>query len=158
VARRASSPDVRRRGPTRKWCSASYPPPARTEIPRPPQPRLRAGRARPAGGYSQLRDYVRRVRARTLVEPVARFETDPGHQGQVESPSSAPVREALRPPRGPGLLASALLRFYERPDMQTLVAGLEAAFSTTQITRRSPACTCKRGFGLPSCARQDSNL
>ena len=36
------------------------------------------------GGYSQVKRYVREVRPREPVEPVQRFETPPGHQGQVD--------------------------------------------------------------------------
>ena len=37
-----------------------------------------------AGGYDQVKRYVREVRPRPLQEPVQRFETPPGHQGQVD--------------------------------------------------------------------------
>lgn len=37
-----------------------------------------------AGGLSQLKCYVRRVRPRPPVEPVVRFETPPGHHAQVD--------------------------------------------------------------------------
>lgn len=37
-----------------------------------------------AGGYSQLTEYVRRVRPRPESEPVVRFETAPGHQAQFD--------------------------------------------------------------------------
>ena len=37
-----------------------------------------------AGGYGRVRDYVRAVRPRELPEPVVRFETPAGHQGQVD--------------------------------------------------------------------------
>ena len=37
-----------------------------------------------AGGYDQVRRYVREVRPRPPQEPVQRFETPPGHQGQVD--------------------------------------------------------------------------
>ena len=36
------------------------------------------------GGYSRVRDYVRAVRPREVVEPVVRFETPAGRQGQVD--------------------------------------------------------------------------
>jgi transposase len=35
-----------------------------------------------SGGYTQVKEYVRRVRPKP--EPVQRFETPPGHQGQVD--------------------------------------------------------------------------
>ena len=37
-----------------------------------------------SGGYTQLKEYVGRVRPRPVPEPVVRFETPPGHQGQVD--------------------------------------------------------------------------
>ena len=36
------------------------------------------------GGYTQVKEYVRRVRPRPAPEPVVRFETPPGHQAQVD--------------------------------------------------------------------------
>ena len=36
------------------------------------------------GGYTQLREYVRKVRPRAPADPLVRFETDPGVQGQVD--------------------------------------------------------------------------
>jgi len=36
------------------------------------------------GGYGQVKRYVREVRPRPPEEPVERFETDPGHQAQVD--------------------------------------------------------------------------
>lgn len=36
------------------------------------------------GGYTQLKEYVRRVRPRPSPEPVVRFETPPEHQTQVD--------------------------------------------------------------------------
>ena len=35
------------------------------------------------GGYTQLREYVRKVRPRSPADPRVRLETDPGVQGQV---------------------------------------------------------------------------
>jgi transposase len=83
-----------------------------------------------SGGYSQLRDYVRRIRPRPPVEPVIRFETDPGHQGQVDFAEFRfpwGKRFALLVVLGYSRLL--WLRFYERQDMRTLVTGLEAAFA-----------------------------
>ena len=37
-----------------------------------------------AGGYSRVRDYVRQVRPREVADPVVRFETPAGRQGQVD--------------------------------------------------------------------------
>jgi transposase len=36
------------------------------------------------GGYTQVKEYVRQVRPRPLAEPVVRFETPAGFQGQVD--------------------------------------------------------------------------
>ncbi len=36
------------------------------------------------GGYGRVRDYVRAVRPREVPEPVVRFETPAGRQGQVD--------------------------------------------------------------------------
>ena len=36
------------------------------------------------GGYDQVRRYVRAVRPRQPPDPVRRFATPPGHQGQVD--------------------------------------------------------------------------
>ena len=36
------------------------------------------------GGYTQLKEHVRKVRPRPPEDPVVRFETPPGHQGQVD--------------------------------------------------------------------------
>jgi transposase len=83
-----------------------------------------------SGGYSQLRDYVRQVRPRPPIEPVVRFETDPGHQGQVDFAEFRfpwGKRFALLVVLGYSRLL--WLRFYERQDMRTLVTGLEAAFA-----------------------------
>jgi transposase len=82
------------------------------------------------GGYSQLRDFVRKVRPRPLPEPVIRFETDPGHQTQVDfAEFNFPwgKRFALLVVLGYSRLL--WLRFYPRQDMRTLFGGLEEAFA-----------------------------
>lgn len=81
------------------------------------------------GGYSQLRDYVRRVRPRPAPEPVIRFETDPGHQAQVDFAEFRfpwGKRFALLVVLGYSRLM--WLRFSERQDMRTLIVGIEEAF------------------------------
>ena len=80
------------------------------------------------GGYTQVKEYVRVVRP-TVVEPVVRFETPPGHQGQVDFAH-------FRLPWGRRwallvvLSYSRLmwLQFFRRQDMATLFSGLEQAF------------------------------
>ena len=83
-----------------------------------------------AGGISQLQAYVRRVRPRSPVEPVVRFETPPGHQAQVDFAEF----------RFPWGKRSALLlvlgysrvlwvQFYPRQTMSTVMRGLESAFA-----------------------------
>ncbi len=82
------------------------------------------------GGYSQLRDYVRQVRPRPPVEPIQRFETEPGHQMQVDfAEFKFPwgKRYALVVVLGYSRLL--WLKFYERQDMRTLMSGLEEAFT-----------------------------
>ncbi len=84
------------------------------------------------GGYTQLKDYVRQVRP-VLEEPVVRFETPAGHQGQVDFAH-------FRLPWGKrwallvvlGYSRLLWLRFFRRQDMGTLFAGLEEAFGFFQ--------------------------
>lgn len=82
------------------------------------------------GGYSQLRDYVRRVRPRTAApEPPNRFETPPGKQGQVDFAE-------FRFPWGKRYALVVVLghsrykyfRYFRRQDMRSLFRGLEEAF------------------------------
>lgn len=82
-----------------------------------------------AGGYSQLKVFVRQVRPKPSVEPIVRFETPAGHQAQVDfAEFNFPwgKRFALLVVLGYSRLM--WLRFYERQDMRTLFAGLEEAF------------------------------
>jgi transposase len=81
------------------------------------------------GGYTQLKAYVRQVRPRPPEEPLIRFETPPGKQGQVDlAHFRLPWgrRYALLVVLGYSRLL--WLRFFRRQDMQTLFRGLEAAF------------------------------
>lgn len=83
-----------------------------------------------AGGYTQLKQYVRQVRPTPAPEPIVRFETPPGHQGQVDFAE-------FRLPWGKRyalvvvLAHSRLLwfQFYERQTMAVLTRGLEEAFA-----------------------------
>ena len=81
------------------------------------------------GGYTQLRLYVREVRPRPVPEPMIRFETEPGRQGQVDFAH-------FRFPWGRryallvvlGYSRHMWLQFYPKQDMRTLFTGLESAF------------------------------
>src|SRR5215203_4237970 len=82
-----------------------------------------------AGGYSQLKAYVRQVRPVPAPEPVIRFETPAGRQAQVDFARFRfdwGVRYALLVVLGYSRLLWC--RFYPRQDMRTLVSGLEDAF------------------------------
>ena len=82
------------------------------------------------GGYTRVYDYVRTVRPREPVEPVVRFETPPGRQGQVDFGTfTLPWgrRHALLVVLGHSRLL--WLRFYPRQTMAVLIDGLESAFS-----------------------------
>ena len=82
------------------------------------------------GGYSRVRDYVRLVRPSELPAPVERFETAPGHQGQVDFGTfTLPWgrRHALVVVLGYSRLL--WLRFYSRQTMAVLIEGLERAFA-----------------------------
>ena len=82
------------------------------------------------GGYGQVKRYVRKVRPREPVEPVRRFETPPGHQGQVDFAD-------FRLPWGKrhalivvlGYSRRMWLKFYERQTMPVVMRGLEASFA-----------------------------
>ena len=82
------------------------------------------------GSYTQVKDCVRQVRPTPAAEPVVRFETPPGHQGQVDFAE-------FRLPWGKRyalvvvLAHSRLLwlQFYARQTMLVLMRGLEEAFA-----------------------------
>ena len=83
-----------------------------------------------AGGYSRVRDYVREARPRAPTEPVVRFETRGGWQGQVDfGEFRLPwgKRHALMVVLGYSRLL--WLRFVPRQTMDALFAGLEGAFA-----------------------------
>jgi transposase len=80
------------------------------------------------GGYTQLKAYVRTIRPQPA-DPVVRFETPAGYQGQVDFGTfDLPWgrRYALLVVLGYSRLL--WLQFYRRQDMETLIRGLEAAF------------------------------
>ena len=82
-----------------------------------------------AGSYTQLKEFVRRVRPAPLAETVIRFETPAGRQAQVDfARFTFPwgVRYALLVVLGYSRLLWC--RFYVRQDMRTLIDGLEDAF------------------------------
>jgi transposase len=84
-----------------------------------------------AGGYSQLKAYVRRVRPLPPPEPIIRFETPAGRQAQVDFARFRfdwGVRYALLVVLGYSRLLWC--RFYPRQDMATLMDGLEEAFAS----------------------------
>lgn len=83
-----------------------------------------------SGGISQLKAYVAQVRPKPAPEPLVRFETEPGHQAQVDfAEFTFPwgKRYALLLVLGYSRLL--WLRFYPKQDMRTLFEGLEEAFA-----------------------------
>jgi transposase len=82
-----------------------------------------------SGGYTQVKEYVRRVRPAPAPDPVVRFETPPGHQAQVDfAEFRLPwgKRYALLVVLGYSRLM--WLQFYTRQTMAVLMGGLEEAF------------------------------
>ena len=81
------------------------------------------------GSYERVNDYVRETRPREPVEPVVRFETPAGRQGQVDFGSfTLPWgrRHALVVVLGYSRLL--WLSFYPRQTMAVLMEALESAF------------------------------
>ena len=81
------------------------------------------------GGYVRVNDYVRETRPREPVEPVIRFETPAGRQGQVDFGTFALPwgrRHALVVVLGYSRLL--WLHFYSRQTMAVLMEALENAF------------------------------
>lgn len=84
-----------------------------------------------AGGYTQVKEYVREVRPMPPADPVVRFETPPGLQAQVDFAE-------FRLPWGKRFALLVVLgysrlmwvRFYPRQTMAVLMRGLEEAFAT----------------------------
>jgi transposase len=84
-----------------------------------------------AGGYTQVKEYVREVRPMPPPDPVVRFETPPGLQAQVDFAE-------FRLPWGKRFALLVVLgysrlmwvRFYPRQTMAVLMGGLEEAFAT----------------------------
>ena len=83
-----------------------------------------------AGGLTQLKAFVRQVRPTPDPEPLIRFETAPGVQAQVDFAEVRfpwGKRYALLVVLGYSRLL--WIKFYPRQTMQTVIAGLEAAFA-----------------------------
>jgi transposase len=82
------------------------------------------------GEISQVRAFVQSVRPKSEPEALIRFETEPGHQAQVDF-AEFKFPWGKRYALVVVLAYSRLLwvRFFERQDMRTLYAGLEAAFA-----------------------------
>lgn len=81
------------------------------------------------GGYTQLKEYVRTLRPVEAPQPVVRFETRPGLQGQVDfAEFTFPWGKRYALVVVLGYARLMWLRFYERQDMRTLFRGLEEAF------------------------------
>jgi transposase len=81
------------------------------------------------GRYTQVKKYVRQIRPHAPIEPVVRFETPPGFQGQVDFGTfQLPWgrRYALLVVLGYSRLL--WMRFYARQTLTTLIGGLESAF------------------------------
>ena len=81
------------------------------------------------GSYTQLKAFVRHIRPTPPPEPLIRFETPAGRQGQVDFARFVfpwGVRYALLVVLGYSRLLWC--RFYPRQDMRTLIVGLEEAF------------------------------
>ena len=82
------------------------------------------------GGYDQVKRHVREVRPREQAEAPVRFETPPGHQGQVDFAE-------FRLPWGRrhalmvvlGYSRRLWLRFYERQTMGVVIRGIEESFA-----------------------------
>ena len=82
------------------------------------------------GGLTQVKLYVMQVRPKPASEPLVRFETEPGHQAQVDfAEFTFPwgKRYALLLVLGYSRLL--WLKFFPKQDMRTLFSGLEEAFA-----------------------------
>ena len=82
------------------------------------------------GRYTQLKEYVRKVRPRPPEDPVVRFETPPGHQGQVDfADFQLPWGKRYAFLVVLGYSRILWLRFFTRQTMQHVFEGLETAFT-----------------------------
>ena len=82
------------------------------------------------GSYSQVKRYVRGVRPGAEPAPERRFETPPGHQGQVDFADFVlPWGKRYALVVVLGYSRMLWLQYYERQTMETVVRGLEGAFA-----------------------------
>jgi transposase len=82
------------------------------------------------GGYTQLKEYVRKVRPWPPEDPVVRFETPPGRQGQVDfADFQLPWGKRYAFLTVLGFSRVLWLQFFSRQTMQHVFEGLETAFS-----------------------------
>ena len=82
------------------------------------------------GSYNQVKRYVRKVRPRPPEEPVVRFETAPGRQGQVDfAHFRLPWGERYALIVVLGYSRLLWVQFYTRQTMKALMHGLESSFS-----------------------------
>ena len=96
------------------------------------------------GCYTQVKEYVRKVRPRVPEEPAVRFETPPGHQGQVDFAD-------FRLPWGKryaflvvlGFSRVLWLQFFTRQTMQHVFEGLEAAFTASLVVCLMNCCSTR---------------
>jgi len=80
------------------------------------------------GGYTQVKDCVREMRPRPAPRPVVRFETPPGHQGQVDfAEFRLPWGKRYALLGRAGYSRLLWLQFYTRQTMLVLMRGLEDA-------------------------------
>ncbi|TVQ41596.1 MAG: IS21 family transposase [Spirochaetaceae bacterium] len=82
------------------------------------------------GSYTQVKEYVRRVRPRAEVEPVVRFETPPGRQAQVDfAHFNTPWGKRWALVVVLGYSRFMWVGFFARQTMENLIRGIEAAFA-----------------------------
>ncbi len=97
------------------------------------------------GGVTQLKEYLNAIRPQLPVEPIVRFETDPGKQLQIDF---VDFRRGLLPLRAfTAELAYSRYAFVEFTDnerTETLVACLERALESSVASRSTFCATIRR--------------